>query len=175
MAWPDGRAPAPGEHLRALTDRATLTQLVHRFVSGLDEPDARQCDETWYRSLFTEDVRLALPNGTHQGIVGLPEFQRGPRRRFARTHHLATNCLIDLDGDHATARMNVRATHVPHGDGTAPNFVGGATYDVEAVRTADGWRISRLTATVLWTTSRPAPTTPPEVDVPGRRGTSPCP
>ncbi|KUL31166.1 nuclear transport factor 2 family protein [Streptomyces regalis] len=168
MALPDDRAPGPGEQLRALTDRAELTGLVNRFVIGLDHPDAQRCGERWYRSLFTEDVRLALPNGTHEGIVGLPEFQSGPRRHFARTHHLATNCLIELDGVRATARTNVRATHVPHGDGTAPNFVGGAAYDVEAVRTPDGWRISRLTVTVLWTSGRPTPGSEPGIEGPLR-------
>lgn len=142
-----------GEQLRMLTDRSELTFLVDRFVMGLDHPDPQWCDEDWYRTLFTEDVRLDLPNGIHKGVVGLPEFQSGPRRQWARTHHLTTNLMLDVVGDRATARTNVHATHVPHAGGTGQNFVGGAHYDFEAVRTVDGWRIARLTVTVLWTTA----------------------
>ncbi|MFE9022946.1 nuclear transport factor 2 family protein [Streptomyces sp. NPDC007808] len=175
MAPPDERVPGPDERLLGLADRAELTQLVSRFVTGLDHPDAQGCDETWYRALCAEDVALVLPNGTHHGIVGLPQFQSRSRRQFAHTHHLVTNCLVELGGDRATARANVRATHVRHGDGTVPTFVGGALYDVEAVRTADGWRLSRLTVTVRWTTGGPRRLPGVPLAAPGRRGVPPCP
>ncbi|WP_331765275.1 nuclear transport factor 2 family protein (plasmid) [Streptomyces sp. NBC_01384] len=145
-----GEQAASDERLLALSDRADITGLIDRFALGLDHVDPEWCDEEWYRSLFTQDVRLDLPNGTHHGIAGLPEFLRGPKLQWARTQHLTTNCVVDVQGDRATARANVQAVHVPHED-SAPLFVGGAHYDVRAERTAAGWRIPQLTVTVLWT------------------------
>ncbi|MEU7075696.1 nuclear transport factor 2 family protein [Streptomyces narbonensis] len=148
-------APAPAdleERLRALEDRNELVGLVDRFVHGLDESDP--LDEDWYRALLTEDVRLNLPNGSHQGIDGLPGFMSAPKAMWAGTQHYATNCVVDCavdaNGDVASMRANVHAVHVPH-DGSAPLFTGGAHYDVRAERTPEGWRMAELNVTVRWT------------------------
>lgn len=144
--------------LRTVTDRAALTTLLDRFAAGLDSTDADRNDEQWYRSLFTEGVRLELPNGVHEGVAGLPEFLGVPKRAWARTHHLVTNPIVTLDGDRAAGRANAHATHVPHPaeDGTTGAlFVGGARYDYTAVRTAEGWRVDALTASVVWVEGAP--------------------
>jgi hypothetical protein len=139
--------------LGELTDRAAITTLLDRFVLGLDDPDPASRDEDWYRSLFTEDVRLDMPNGRHRGIVGLVEFQRGPAQLWHRTQHLATSCVTDLHGDTAVSTANVQATHVPH-DTSGELFTGGARYHFDSERTAAGWRIGRLTVRVIWHTGQ---------------------
>ncbi|WP_405858366.1 nuclear transport factor 2 family protein [Streptomyces sp. NBC_00090] len=136
------------ERLRVLEDQAQLADLVDRFVYGLDE--SAPLAEDWYRSVLTEDARLNLPNGTHQGIDGLPGFMSAPKAMWAGTQHYATNCVVDAQGDHASVRANVHAVHVPH-DGSAPLFTGGAHYDVRAERTKEGWRMAELNVTVKWT------------------------
>ncbi|MFE2558261.1 nuclear transport factor 2 family protein [Streptomyces sp. NPDC059352] len=136
------------ERLRILEDQAQLADLVDRFVYGLDESDPLA--EDWYRSVLTEDARLNLPNGTHQGIDGLPGFMSAPKAMWAGTQHYATNCVVDARGDQASVRANVHAVHVPH-DGSAPLFTGGAHYDVRAERTKEGWRMAELNVTVKWT------------------------
>jgi SnoaL-like domain len=140
--------------VRTLTDRADLTALLDRFALGLDNPDLDACDEDWYRTLFTEDVRLELPNGSHHGTAGLPEFFSGPKRAWARTHHLVTNRVLDLDGDRATGRANAHATHVPHTQGD-PLFAGGGQYRFTARRTPEGWRIDHLAVTIVWASGGP--------------------
>ncbi|MCD9193518.1 nuclear transport factor 2 family protein [Streptomyces albireticuli] len=144
--------------VRTLADHAALTTLLDRFAAGLDSTAPDRNDETWYRSLFTEDVRLELPNGVHHGTAGLDGFLGAPKKAWARTHHLVTNPVVTVDGDRATGRANAHATHVPHPaeDGTTgPLFVGGAHYDYTAVRTADGWRVDALTASVVWVEGAP--------------------
>lgn len=133
----------------ALVDHTEVAALLDRFAAGLDETDPARCGETWARALFTDDVRLDLPSGAHRGLAGLPAFLNGPKEHWARTHHAVTDCSVGLEGDRATARGDVRASHVAHGG--APGFTGGGRYDTEAVRTAAGWRIAALTVTVLWT------------------------
>ncbi|WP_330305218.1 MULTISPECIES: nuclear transport factor 2 family protein [unclassified Streptomyces] len=142
------RLAALEERLSALEDQAQLTALVDRFVHGLDNPGP--LTEDWYRTLLTEQVRLNLPNGTHAGITGLPEFLAAPKAFFAGNQHYATNCAVDVDGDRATAHANLHAIHIPLDD-SAPLFTGGAHYDVRAERTPAGWRIAELTVSVLWT------------------------
>ena len=154
MASPASAATlAPGEleeRLRTLEDRAQLAGLVDRFVHGLDTSGLA---EDWYRPLLTEDVRANLPNGSHQGITGLPTFM-SHQATWAATQHYATNSVVDAHGDQASVRTNVHAVHVPH-DGSAPLFTGGAHYDIQAQRTEDGWRITQLDVTVLWTAGVP--------------------
>ncbi|MGV9693217.1 nuclear transport factor 2 family protein [Streptomyces sp. NPDC003444] len=130
----------------ALADRTEVAALLDRFAAGLDEPDPARCGQTWARALFTDGVRLVLPSGAHRGLAGLPAFLNGPKQRWARTHHVVTGCRVGLDGDRATVRADVRATHVAHGG--AGGFTGAGRYDTEAVRTAAGWRISSLVVTV---------------------------
>ncbi|MGW2492623.1 nuclear transport factor 2 family protein [Streptomyces sp. NPDC001606] len=136
------------DRLRELEDRARLAELVDRFVHGLDSADAPTVDQ--YREILTEDVRLNLPNGTHQGVTGLPDFFAAPRAHWAGNQHYATNSVIDLQGDRASVRANIHAVHIPH-DASAPLFAGGAHYDIRATRTPAGWRIAELTVSVLWT------------------------
>jgi hypothetical protein len=62
-----------------------------------------------------------------------------------------TNVLIDLDGDRATVGANLIATFV-HGPGpSVPLFQRGERYSFEAVRTDDGWRLSRVESKPIWT------------------------
>ncbi|MEU2249806.1 nuclear transport factor 2 family protein [Streptomyces sp. NPDC019224] len=141
------------EMVQQLTEQARLGALVDRFVSGLDHVDPAWADEAWYRSLFTEDIVLDMPNGVHQGIAGVPEFFGVPKKQWARTHHMTSNHIVEVTGGTATGRANVQATHVPHGP-DSPLFTGGARYEFEAVRTPHGWRISRLTTAVTWIDDR---------------------
>jgi hypothetical protein len=70
---------------------------------------------------------------------------------FTATHHAITNHRIVIDADRATIRAHVRAEHwLPAemvGDGPACWLVVGF-YDDEAVRTVDGWRLSKVRLTV---------------------------
>ncbi|GHF64491.1 hypothetical protein GCM10010218_52570 [Streptomyces mashuensis] len=143
--------------VRALTDKAAIVALVDRFVTGLDHPDPDFCDEDWFRSVFTEDVVLDLPNGKHHGVAGLPGFFRAPKLMWDRTHHFTANCVVETDGagDRAVVRANVHATHVPHPGDERPLFTGGATYGATAVRTPDGWRLGSLTTSVVWIEGAP--------------------
>jgi hypothetical protein len=68
-----------------------------------------------------------------------------------------TNVLVDLDGDRATARANLIVTFAPRADAPESHFVIGERYRFEALRTSQGWRLSRIEASPVWTSgSRPA-------------------
>ncbi|MGP3922542.1 nuclear transport factor 2 family protein [Streptomyces sp. 8N616] len=136
------------EQIRKLVDRSEIAALIDRYVVLLDTQDEAGFDDSWPRSIFTENVRLSFPIGDHEGLDGVAEFHYQAKRKFDRTHHLASNYLIGLDGDRAGVRFHMLATHVHPGEG--PLFDIGGHYEGEAVRTAEGWRFQRWAFHLTW-------------------------
>ncbi|MET9291841.1 nuclear transport factor 2 family protein [Streptomyces sp. NPDC003077] len=134
-------------HLRALTDRAEITDLLDRFVRSLDEG---RFDEAWARAFYTEDAVAEMPVGTARGRDAVREAVRGGIGLFDRTVHFGTNPVITLDGDRATARGAQLSTHILPG-GADRLFVSAGHTDTELVRTSEGWRIARSSLRVVWT------------------------
>ncbi|MGW2105421.1 nuclear transport factor 2 family protein [Streptomyces sp. NPDC001948] len=137
--------------LRALTDRAEITDLMDRYLRSLDEG---VFDEEWARAFHTEDVTAEMPIGTVHGREALLAHIRRGMALFDRTVHLGTNAVIEVDGDRATARGAQLSTHVL-ADGSGGLFVSAGHADSELVRTADGWRISASVLRVVWTQGNP--------------------
>jgi 3-phenylpropionate/cinnamic acid dioxygenase small subunit len=130
---------------RLLADRAELTDLLTRQGLWLDE---RRFDET--ASIFTEDATVETPGGRAEGRQALTDQAKRNHARFARTQHVTSNVLIDVTGDRATLRANLIATFVR--DEPVPDFTLGERYRFDAVRTAEGWRFSRVEVTPVWRT-----------------------
>ncbi|MFI9614921.1 nuclear transport factor 2 family protein [Streptomyces sp. NPDC052023] len=148
--------------LRELADRAEITGLVDRYITLLDAQDAHGYDESWPRTVFTDDCRLEFPVGAVRGRDTAAAFHFDRKSRFARTHHLASNYGIALDGDTARVRVHILASHVHHDDGPDPGgrFDIGGYSEGETVRTPDGWRISRWRFHLVWSDGagpRPGP------------------
>lgn len=138
--------------MNALSDRADLIELIGRYA---DIADLKE---------FTELPGLVLADPVtvdFESVAGMPpmtvplgdyvEALRGSFASFTATHHTITGHVIDIDGDRATIHAHVRAEHwVPDelADGGPDRWLVVGFYDNEAVRTADGWRLShvRLTA-----------------------------
>jgi hypothetical protein len=66
--------------------------------------------------------------------------------------------LVALDGDRADVRANLIATFAAGADAPTtalapePTFTLGQVYRFEAVRIPDGWRLSLIQITPVWTT-----------------------
>jgi len=139
--------------LRRLSDRADLADLADRYLRALDE---RSFDQAWARSVFTSDIELDFPPGSHRGITDVDGFTRGFMEHWDHTHHNISHYAIELDGDRAAIAWNVVAIHVHRGSppppASAAHFYLGGRFEGVARRTGDGWRLSRLTLRVVWTT-----------------------
>lgn len=148
--------------VRHLADRAEIAELIDRYITLLDTQDDHGFDDTWPRTVFTEDCRLEFPVGTVEGLHGAAGFHFDRKSRFARTHHLAANYGIRLDGDTARVRVHLVASHVHQDDGPDPGgrFDIGGYSEGEAVRTPDGWRLRRWRFSLMWSDGagpRPGP------------------
>ncbi len=131
--------------LRELADRNEITELVSRLGLWLDE---QRFDEA--RSIFTEDVAVQTPGGESQGIALVAEQARRNHAGYARTQHVITNILVTLDGDRATVQANLIVTFVHRADAPEQHFALGERYQFEAVRTPQGWRLSRMHVSPVW-------------------------
>lgn len=138
--------------VRGLADRAELGDLVNRYLLALDDG---AFTDSLAASVFSADVALDFPPGSHRGLAGVVEFNRGFMGHWIRTHHHASNYAIELAGDAATIAWNVTAVHMHPGSPPPPQpgklFHLGGRFDGTAVRTTAGWRLNRLALRVIWT------------------------
>lgn len=134
-------------------DRTALIDLLARWDRWLDE-SRFTADET--AAIFTRDAEATTPGGVSRGIDALTAQAARGRSNWAVTQHLHTNPVVEIDGDHATIDINRLVFTVAHDPARTPETVPapalalGERARVEAARTADGWRISRLGGTLLW-------------------------
>jgi hypothetical protein len=142
--------------LRALADRAAITDLLTEFAVAIDS-----CDWPRYRSVFTDHIDLDY-SSWRAGSVGRWAADDWVARAaqlfpgFTATRHAITNVLVTLDPDHpdrARVRADVSADHVIVDDaGVAAVFTLDGWYDDRCVRAPAGWRIEGKRLVVQWTT-----------------------
>jgi hypothetical protein len=127
-------------------DRAEIAELMSRYA---DIADLKEFEEL-PGLVFADPVTLDF-----ESVAGIPPMTvpvevyaqslAGTFSRFSATHHAITGHVIAVEGDRATVHAHVRAEHWVAGE-TARWLVVGF-YDNEAVRTPDGWRLSRVRLT----------------------------
>jgi hypothetical protein len=108
--------------------------------------------------VFTDPLTLDFSSVTGLPPMTVPlaayvENLRDAFAPFEATHHVITGHVIQVDGDHATIHAHVRAEHwLP---GSVDRWLVVGFYDNEAVRTADGWRLSRVRLTATHQENQP--------------------
>lgn len=120
-------------------DHAQITDVLIRYATGIDQRD-------WplFRTCFTLDVDADYDSiGAFAGVDALTSVMEKAHGAMGPTFHRITNVVIDVDGDHATARSYVHAVLIVSKE-DRDNWVDVVgSYDDTFVRTDDGWRISR--------------------------------
>ena len=137
--------------MNAFADRAELIELIGRYADIADLKDFTELP----KAVFTDPLTLDFESvaGVPVMTVRLADYVENLRAAFApyqATHHVITGHVIEIDGDRATIHAHVRAEHwltdELAGDGPNRWLVVGF-YDNEAVRTATGWRLTRVRLT----------------------------
>lgn len=122
-----------------MDDRQHLSALVSRLGRWLDDKNFGDG-----RAVFTEDAEAHTLGGVSKGVDALSEQAR--RNHTVPTQHFITNPLIEVDGDKAVISANLLVVFVHEG---GPRMLG-ERYDLQAARTPDGWRLSRIQAHPIW-------------------------
>jgi hypothetical protein len=119
-----------------MSDRDDIVDLTVRYATAID---SREYD--LLATVFTQDAELDYGEiGQWHGADEVVEFMSQAHVFAAHTMHRMSNQVIAIDGDTATIRTYVDALILLE-DGSGANPVG--IYDDQAVRTSEGWRISR--------------------------------
>ena len=119
-----------------LRDRTDVAELMLRYARGIDDKDMEL-----FRTCFTADAEfLGFAREPVRGIDDWVAFVRKTIDRYASTQHMLGPPHVELDGDRASARTDLRALHVPHERGETPFTLWGV-YWTTMVR-QDEWRIA---------------------------------
>lgn len=141
------------------TDRAALTDLVHRYAAGVDD-----CQFDSVAELFTDTAELAVPDPPaellpvqhHHGHAAI-RVAVSAVATTVRTEHAIIGEVYD-DGPRpgiARGRIACVAHHwIPHGD-QLTDLVWHLRYDDEYQQTETGWLISRRMLTINAIEHRP--------------------
>ena len=133
-------------------DRLRIEDHLSMLGRFLDERDFDAL-----RGLFTSDATVTTPGGT---AIGHDELVDQARRRHSLDdgiQHIITNTLIELDGDRASVRANLLVSFARAGAGDPKPFLLGEVYRFELQRVGEGWRITTLRSTPVWSLNRPTP------------------
>ena len=122
-----------------MSEGRELIELVGKLGLWLDEG----CPGDG-RALFAEDAEVRTPGGVAKGVDALVAQAR--RNHTVPTQHFITNPQIDLHAGRATIGANLLVVFAYE---AGPRLLG-ERYELEAARTEDGWRISRVQARPIW-------------------------
>jgi len=137
------------EQLRRLEDRQALQELLVSYARSCDDRDWPR-----YRSLFIPDAEIDYTGaygraGRRDEIADWIEALMGAAA-LQHTQHFLSNIEVTLAGDRASGRADYLNPDVFVRPAGRALLVNGGIYDFTAVRAGDGWRLSTLTARILW-------------------------
>jgi hypothetical protein len=141
--------------LQQLLDRATITDVVNSYATGLDR-------RNWplLRSIFTDEIDMEYSSvGMKPGRFSADKWVRNAEVLFAgfgATQHTLTNHALEFKGDNAHCVAYMRAEHFIE-DAPADNrWTIGGYYEVDLVRVDARWRIHAMALRMTWQTGNAA-------------------
>jgi hypothetical protein len=142
-------------------DRFLIEEHISKLGRCLDE---REFDAL--RSLFTRNAIVTTPGGTAAGHDAIVDQARDRHSLDDGIQHVITNLLVELNGDRASVRANLLACFAHSGATDAAPFLLGEVYRFDLRRTTEGWRITTLRSTPVWSLNRPEGVAPESGEVP---------
>ena len=136
---------AMGDDIRWLVDRTKIRELTARYNRCFDDGDSEG-----FAATFTEDGVMEVDGGfTVSGRAALEQMVRNTPYGIV---HVTTDATVCVDDSHAVQDTTVLVLQRPKPDAapderTSSLFRTGRYHD-ELVRTPEGWRFTRRTATL---------------------------
>ena len=144
------------DEIRVVIDRSDISQMISRLALGMDLRDVEMFQSCWADEFYLSVPPLAGDSVPLEGTMRAEEHARnaiGMLSEFTASHHVLANHCIDVDGDTAKCSVYLIGTHTLLGveDGDPVHTIG-ARYDFECSRTPDGWKITHMLWTRVWST-----------------------
>ena len=142
-----------------LMDRTAISELLFSFARALDTRDYAT-----YVDNHADGGVLELPDPVKPGatIVLRKEqmLEAVPKSlgRYRATHHLSANHQIRVDGDRAISVSYLQAVHVR--EVPTDHWSAGGWYECDYLRTAQGWKFTRVRLSAVWMSGTPGPIRP---------------
>jgi hypothetical protein len=135
------------DRLRDLEDLHEITDLLSRYCRTLDDNDHAGLRACVTDDLHAEHGEMIPPIDGGDAFIAV--VQHAPPT-IQRWQHYVSNVEVTLDGDTAKVWAFLHAWHeVDLGEGYQLVPAGGR-YEVDAVRTPDGWRMRSLRVHHTW-------------------------
>jgi hypothetical protein len=142
------------DNMRYLLDRIEIQDILARYAAGQDnhQDDDHEVLIEW-DEVFTSDAIVdftqAGPGFGKCSYRDLARVMRGEEGRsglmngaFQKWQHMLGLPLVSIDGDSATSRIDLLATHVGRTNANTPwHLFDACIFHDELVRTEYGWRI----------------------------------
>jgi len=135
--------------LTTIADRLAISDVMHRYATAIDMKDLALLEQVFDDPLeadFSTFGGAAYAGGRADWI----EIMRGTVGGLTSTQHLTGNHVHRIEGDRAHLTAYLQAMHHLSGARGDPDYLIGGYYDVDLIRRAEGWRISRYSLTVTW-------------------------
>lgn len=129
----------------ALADRIAITDTIYRYASCIDVKDL-----DGIRAVLADDMYAQY--GNSEPMTGGDMVVKWIGEAIGDCvwqHHFLNVYHVDLDGDRAKVLVYHTSHQVFASDPDTVNVLV-ARYHNEVVRTAEGWKISRLVFEILW-------------------------
>jgi ketosteroid isomerase-like protein len=131
--------------IRALQDRADITDVLYRYASTID-----RFDIDGVRAVLADDVWAQYGNAEPvSGGDALAAWIGEAIANVVWQHHLLSVYHVEVDGDRASALVYHTSHQVFDDDPDKAKLLIGR-YHNELRRESDGWRLSRLVLEILW-------------------------
>jgi hypothetical protein len=130
--------------VQELRDRLDVSDMITRYAFALD-----RCEWDEFDVIFADEVMVQMPHVSSGSQVSREEFKQmaiDTVGGFEATHHPIANHLVTISGDRAECKCYASAWHsIPTERGVTDYCLVRGFYDWGLKRTAEGWRIDRLT------------------------------
>jgi hypothetical protein len=135
---------------RELRDRIEIVSVLDRYAEALDERRWELLEQ-----VFAPDVDFDFGEWSARSLAEAVAAIRGYLDGCGPSQHLQGNYRVHVDGDRATSRVYVRASHVGAGRAAGKSYEMAGEYVDELRRTPAGWRsVKRRARVFLETGSR---------------------
>ncbi|WP_052457045.1 nuclear transport factor 2 family protein [Streptomyces sp. AcH 505] len=137
-------------NLREISDRFEIQDAVHQLVRGFDRRDWTTVERLLADTVVSDYTAMLGGEAQTRTAAEQTRYYQEQLDPFDATMHAATTLLVDLDGDRATASVNILTWLRREAAPAGPIWSNGAAGEIQLKRTAGGWRITRITVRPAW-------------------------